>query len=121
VSVRPSVMSVVGNVQCVKLLCSPSHIWMVTVMTYVVTYVAHLYQIEVPVSVPDRLAEGMRELETILDKREVVLCAPLLLIYAHKRCKTIGKLGIRELYGVLAMTATYMYLLESEKAHLYST
>lgn len=94
---------------------------MVTVMTYVVTYVAHLYQIEVPVSVPDRLAEGMRELETILDKREVVLCAPLLLIYAHKRCKTIGKLGIHELYRVLATTATYMYLLESEKAHLYST
>ena len=39
----------------------------------------------------DRLAEGMRELETILDTRDVVLCAPLLLIYAHKRCKTIGK------------------------------
>ena len=72
-------------------------------MTYVVTYVAYLYQIEVPVSVPDRLAEGMRELETILDKREVVLCAPLLLIYAHKRCKTIGRLGICEFYRVLVL------------------
>ena len=34
----------------------------------------------------------MRELETILDKRDVALCAPLLLIYAHKKCKTIGRL-----------------------------
>ena len=33
----------------------------------------------------------MRELESIVDKRDVVLCAPLLLIYAHKKCKTIGE------------------------------
>ena len=39
----------------------------------------------------DRLAEGMRELEPIVDKRDVVLCAPMLLVYAHKRCKTVGK------------------------------
>ena len=42
----------------------------------------------------DRLAEGMRELETIVEKRDMVLCAPMLLIYAHKRCKTVGKHSI---------------------------
>lgn len=40
----------------------------------------------------DRLSEGMRELEAVVEKRDVVLCAPMLLVYAHKRCKTVGKL-----------------------------
>ncbi len=33
----------------------------------------------------------MRELERIVDKPEVVLSAPMLLIYAHKLCETVGK------------------------------
>ena len=56
-----------------------------------------------PLICPDRLAEGMRELETILDKRDMVLCAPMLLIYAHKRCKTIGKRRITALYTWIAL------------------
>jgi len=32
----------------------------------------------------------MRELETIQDKRDTVLCSSMLLIYAHKKCKTVG-------------------------------
>ncbi len=39
----------------------------------------------------DRLTEGMRELEVIVEKRDVSLCAAMLLIYAHKKCKTIGE------------------------------
>ena len=38
-----------------------------------------------------RLHEGMRELERILDKPEVILSAPMLLTYAHKQCETVGK------------------------------
>lgn len=33
----------------------------------------------------------MRELERILEKPEVVLCASMLLTYAHKQCETVGK------------------------------
>ena len=32
----------------------------------------------------------MRELERILEKTEVILCAPMLLAYAHKQCETVG-------------------------------
>ena len=39
----------------------------------------------------DRLAEGMRSLQTIKDKRDVILCSSMALVYAHKRCSTIGK------------------------------
>ena len=42
----------------------------------------------------DRLTEGMRELEPILEKRDVILCVPLLLVYAHKKCTPVGKLLI---------------------------
>ena len=34
----------------------------------------------------------MRELENLLDKRDLVVCAPLLLVHAHKKCKIVGKL-----------------------------
>ncbi len=37
--------------------------------------------------------EGMRELERIMDKQDVILCALMLLIYAHKKCETVGKLN----------------------------
>ena len=37
------------------------------------------------------LIEGMRELDAILDKNEVILSAAMLLAYAHKQCETVGK------------------------------
>ena len=40
----------------------------------------------------DRTSEGIRELESISDKRDMVLCSSMLLIHAHKKCKTVGKL-----------------------------
>lgn len=39
-----------------------------------------------------RETEGMREVETVQDSREMVLCARLLLIYAHKMCRIVGRL-----------------------------
>jgi tetratricopeptide repeat protein 21B len=38
----------------------------------------------------DRLAEGMRELQTVRDKRDVVLCCSMALSHAHKQCGTVG-------------------------------
>lgn len=40
-----------------------------------------------------RETEGMREVEAVQDSREMVLCARLLLIYAHKMCKIVGRLN----------------------------
>nr|XP_006812059.1 PREDICTED: tetratricopeptide repeat protein 21B-like [Saccoglossus kowalevskii] len=45
----------------------------------------------------DRIPEGMRELEAIKDKPEVMLCSIMALMYAHKRCKTVDKEAIQEL------------------------
>lgn len=42
----------------------------------------------------DRTSEGIRELESISDKRDMVLCSSMLLIHAHKKCKTVGKTEI---------------------------
>ena len=39
----------------------------------------------------DQIPEGIRELESLLDKRDLVVCAPLLLVHAHKRCKLVGQ------------------------------
>ncbi len=44
------------------------------------------------ISYLDRMSEGMRELEPIVEHRDVMLCAPLLLIYAHKKCTPVGEL-----------------------------
>ena len=41
--------------------------------------------------ITDRLAEGMRELEGIKDKPDLILCTTMALMYSHKRCKTVGK------------------------------
>ena len=56
----------------------------------------------------ERLAEGMCDLEAILEKRDTVLCAPMLLIYAHKRCKTVGK----SYNGALSNQSYYIRLQE---------
>lgn len=40
-----------------------------------------------------RETEGMREVEAVQDSREMVLCARLLLIHAHKTCKIVGRLN----------------------------
>ena len=38
-----------------------------------------------------RESEGMREVEAVQDCRDVALCAKMLLVYAHKRCKIVGE------------------------------
>ena len=38
----------------------------------------------------DSISGTIKELETIQDKRDTVLCSAMLLVYAHKKCKTIG-------------------------------
>ena len=45
----------------------------------------------------DRLVEGMRELTAIQDQQEVCLCCPLLLIHAHRKCKTVDRDAIQQL------------------------
>lgn len=42
-----------------------------------------------------REAEGMREVETVQDSRDMVLSARLLLIHAHKLCTIVGKSTFR--------------------------
>ena len=42
------------------------------------------------VVVSDSISEAMRELEGIQDKRDTVLCSAMLLVYAHKKCKSVG-------------------------------
>ena len=42
------------------------------------------------VDVVDSISEAMRELESIQDKRDTVLCSTMLLVYAHKKCKSVG-------------------------------
>ena len=41
--------------------------------------------------VTDRVQEGMRELEQLKDKRDVNICSIMALIFAHKKCKSLGK------------------------------
>ena len=40
--------------------------------------------------------EGMRELDSLVtfDMRDVILCASMLHIYAHKLCATVGKIHL---------------------------
>lgn len=45
----------------------------------------------------DRLAEGMRELQTVRDKRDVVLCCSMALSHAHKQCGTVDREAVQEL------------------------
>eukprot|EP00731_Ephydatia_muelleri_P012930 Em0007g240a len=45
----------------------------------------------------DRTSEGIRELESISDKRDMVLCSSMLLIHAHKKCKTVDREAIQQL------------------------
>ena len=42
--------------------------------------------------ITDRVQEGMRELESLKDKRDVNICAILTLILAHKKARNVGKL-----------------------------
>ena len=42
------------------------------------------------VGVTGSITEAMRELEGIQDKRDTVLCSAMLLVYAHKKCKSVG-------------------------------
>ncbi|XP_072020597.1 tetratricopeptide repeat protein 21B-like isoform X2 [Amphiura filiformis] len=39
----------------------------------------------------------MRELDAICDKRDVILCTTMALMYAHKRCKTVDREAVQEL------------------------
>ena len=41
-------------------------------------------------------SEGMREVETIQDSRDLSLAAKMLLIHAHKMCKIVGELTTTE-------------------------
>ena len=42
------------------------------------------------IDVSDSISEAMRELEGIQDKRDTVLCSAMLLVHAHKKCKSVG-------------------------------
>lgn len=39
----------------------------------------------------ERLVEGIRELSSLQDKGDLLLCVPLALVHAHKRCETVGQ------------------------------
>lgn len=43
----------------------------------------------------------MREVRGLLDSPDVILAAPLLLIYAHRQCKTVDKEAIQELEAMV--------------------
>ena len=38
-----------------------------------------------------RESEGMREVESVQETKELSLATKLLLIFAHKKCKVVGK------------------------------
>ena len=44
----------------------------------------------------ERESEAMRVAEIVQDSRDVSLAAKMLLIYAHKKCKIVGK-GLKNL------------------------
>ena len=46
--------------------------------------------VSVCASITDQIPEGIRELEGLIDKKDLVVCVPLLLVHAHKRCKLVG-------------------------------
>lgn len=54
----------------------------------------------------DRVSEGIRELEAIQDKQEVILCSLMALIYAHKKAKMIDKESVQQLEARLKQTRT---------------
>lgn len=54
----------------------------------------------------DRVSEGIRELEAIQDKQEVVLCSLMALIYAHKKAKMIDKESVQQLETKVKQTRT---------------
>lgn len=47
----------------------------------------------------DRLIEGIRELSMLQDRPELLLCVPLALIHAHKKCNTVDREAIQQLEG----------------------
>lgn len=49
-----------------------------------------VYTVSIVVDVVDSISEAMRELESIQDKRDTVLCSTMLLVYTHKKCKSVG-------------------------------
>lgn len=49
-----------------------------------------VYTVSIVVDVIDSISEAMRELESIQDKRDTMLCSTMLLVYAHKKCKSVG-------------------------------
>ncbi|XP_062519917.1 tetratricopeptide repeat protein 21B-like isoform X2 [Corticium candelabrum] len=51
----------------------------------------------------DRIAEAMRELQTIRDKRDVILCTSMALVYAHKQCATVDNEAVQELESKLKL------------------
>ena len=75
-------------------LYQPCIDWLLPVAGCVVVVFLHSYSFENQwfcSSISDRLAEGMRELEGIKDKPDLVLCTTMALMYSHKRCKTVGR------------------------------
>ena len=81
-----------------------------------------------------RESEGMREADTALESRDLSLAAKLLLVHAHKKCKTIGEQTII-ISTVLLLPASGLtsqrkkaqnelawpkYIRHSFKSHMYS-
>ena len=54
----------------------------------------------------DRASEAMRELEMIKDKAEVVLCATMALIQAHKKAKLVDREAVQALESKLRQDRT---------------
>ena len=54
----------------------------------------------------DRVSEGIRELEAIQDRQEIVLCSLMALIYAHKKAKMIDKESVQQLEAKVKQTRT---------------
>ena len=62
-----------------------------------------------------RESEGMREVDTALESRDLSLAAKLLLVHAHKKCKTIGEQKII-ISAVLLLPASGLANLSKEKS-----
>jgi tetratricopeptide repeat protein 21B len=66
----------------------------------------------------EKYAEAIRELLPIQEKRDLILAAPLAMIYAHEKCDLVDKEAIDELHARLTIAHTNPSV--TERAYVYA-
>ena len=65
-----------------------------------------LVDIRFNISILDNLTEAIQELESVKDKRDVILCSLMALVIAHKRSKNSDKQTVQQLEAKLKSERT---------------